>query len=310
MIPQIQKEYVQWGNFETIKTVIETKKFFPLWITGLAGNGKTSMIEQACAMVGREFVRVNFTAETDEGDLIGSMRLENGDTKFTDGPVTKALRNGAILLLDEVDVAGSNKVLALQSVLEGKGVLIKATGEYVKPKEGFNIFATSNTKGRGSDDGKFIGTNIMNAAFLDRFHAMLYQAYPDKETETKILQNYYVSEHFPAVEDASQVSNENIEKANKFIKKLTSWSAHIRETFENGGIDEVITTRSLVSIIKAHSIFYNEDKAIAMICERFDTPVRDAFLDIYDKLTDDGEVVDPAPQDEEDEYEIFTPDEV
>ena len=220
--------------------------FYPTFITGLSGNGKTFSVEQACSQLGRELIRVNITIETDEDDLIGGFRLVNGDTVWHNGPVIESLERGAVLLLDEIDLA-SNKILCLQSVLEGKGIFLKKIGRYVQPAKGFNVVATANTKGKGSDDGRFIGTNVLNEAFLERFPVTFEQDYPAPSAEQKILLNV-----------ASSIGV----KDNDFCKKLVDWADIIRKTFYDGGIEEIISTRRLVHIVRAYAIFKNKAKAI------------------------------------------------
>jgi MoxR-like ATPase len=291
-VPAVDENYFRWGNFDNILKIIESKRFYPLWITGLSGNGKTQMIEQACAVAGREYIRVNFTNETDESDLIGSLRLDyldkseskNVGTVFHEGPVVTALRRGAILLLDEVDAGHTNKILVLQSVLEGKGVLIKSTGEFVKPAPGFQVFATSNTKGRGSETGAFIGTNIMNGAFLDRFGGMMFQSYPPQEVEEKILKRYFTTYHWAEKQD--EIMDKELIQASQFIIRLCAWADLIRKSYDNHACEEVITTRTLINIVQGFAIFGNETLAIELACERFDTHVKDTFLSVYGKLDD------------------------
>ena len=268
LIPDKDINYVPFGNFSDIKKIIKSKIFYPTFITGLSGNGKTFGVEQACSQLGRELIRVNITIETDEDDLIGGFRLVNGETVWHDGPVIEALQRGAVLLLDEIDLS-SNKILCLQSVLEGKGVFLKKIGKYVKATEGFNVFATANTKGKGSDDGRFIGTNVLNEAFLERFAVTFEQEYPTPTVETKILNNY--CRELNCLND-------------KFIDALVKWADTIRKTFSEGGVDEVISTRRLVHIIRAYSIFNNETKAIDVCLNRFDDDTKQSFLDLYDKF--------------------------
>ena len=268
LIPRKDDSFVQFGNFSDIKKIVKSRHFYPTFITGLSGNGKTFSVEQACAQLGRELIRVNITVETDEDDLIGGFRLVDGSTVWHNGPVVEALERGAILLLDEIDLA-SNKILCLQSILEGKGVFLKKTGRYVKPTAGFNVIATANTKGKGSDDGRFIGTNVLNEAFLERFALTFEQEYPTPTVETKILNNY-CSELGCCDE--------------KFINALVVWAEIIRKTFNEGGVDEVISTRRLVHIIRAYSIFNNELKAINVCLNRFDEDTKQSFLDLYDKI--------------------------
>ena len=275
LVPDKDPNYVPFGNFADVKKIISSKMFYPTFITGLSGNGKTFSVEQACAQLKRELIRVNITIETDEDDLIGGFRLVNGATVWHDGPVIQALNRGAILLLDEVDLA-SNKILCLQSILEGKGVFLKKVGRFVKPANGFNIFATANTKGKGSDDGRFIGTNILNEAFLERFAITMEQEYPTVATEKKILSS---------ILDSLNVSND------EFVDKLTNWADIIRKTFYDGGVDEIIATRRLVHICNAYAIFGDKMKAIQMCVNRFDEETKSAFLDLYSKV--DAEVTNP-----------------
>ena len=266
-IPEKDDSFVQFGNFQSLKKIIASRKFYPSFITGLSGNGKTLSVEQACASSKRELIRVNITIETDEDDLIGGFRLVNGDTVWHNGPVIEALERGAILLLDEIDLA-SNKILCLQSVLEGKGVFLKKIGKYVKPADGFNVIATANTKGKGSDDGRFVGTNILNEAFLERFPVTFEQEYPSASIEERILLNQGCDEDF--------------------AQNLVKWAGVIRKTFFDGGVDEVITTRRLVHIVQAHSIFGNRLTAIKACVNRFDEDTKQSFLDLYTKV-DAGE---------------------
>ena len=270
LIPQKDDSFVQFGNFTDIKKIIKSRLFYPTFITGLSGNGKTFSVEQACAQLGRELIRVNITIETDEDDLIGGFRLVDGNTVWHNGPVIEALQRGAVLLLDEIDLA-SNKILCLQSVLEGKGIFLKKIGKFIQPAEGFTVVATANTKGKGSDDGRFIGTNVLNEAFLERFAVTFEQEYPTTSIETKILNNY--CRELDCLND-------------KFIDALVSWADIIRKTFNEGGIDEVISTRRLVHIIRAYSIFGNETKAISVCLNRFDDDTKQSFLDLFDKIVD------------------------
>ena len=267
-IPEKDPNYVPFGNFSDVKKVINSGLFYPTFITGLSGNGKTLSVEQACAQLNRELIRVNITIETDEDDLIGGFRLVNGATVWHDGPVIQALNRGAVLLLDEVDLA-SNKILCLQSILEGKGVFLKKVGRFVKPAKGFNIIATANTKGKGSDDGRFIGTNVLNEAFLARFALTFEQEYPTPKTEQKILEK--VSANLGVLDE-------------EFCENLANWSDIIRRTFRDGGIDEVISTRRLVHIIRAFAIWNNRVKAIQVCVNRFDEETKQSFVDLYDKI--------------------------
>jgi len=266
LIPAKDDSFVQFGNFTDIKKIIKSGLFYPTFVTGLSGNGKTFSIEQACAQLGRELIRVNITVETDEDDLIGGFRLVGGETVWHNGPVIEALQRGAVLLLDEIDLA-SNKILCLQSILEGKGVFLKKIGKWVAPAEGFQVFATANTKGKGSDDGRFIGTNVLNEAFLERFPVTFEQEYPTVATEQKIL---------------GKICNDE-----NFCKRLADWADIIRKTFYDGGIEEIISTRRLVHIVKAYSIFNDKAKAIQVCVNRFDDETKQAFLELYDKVDAD-----------------------
>ena len=271
LIPDKDDTFVKFGNFNDIKKIIQSNLFYPTFITGLSGNGKTFSVEQVCAQLRRELIRVNITIETDEDDLIGGFRLVNGETVWHNGPVIEALERGAILLLDEVDLA-SNKILCLQSILEGKGVFLKKIGKFVKPSAGFNVVATANTKGKGSDDGRFIGTNVLNEAFLERFPVTFEQSYPAPATEQKILEGVALD---LGVEDR------------EFCKRLVDWADIIRKTFYDGGIEEIISTRRLVHIVRAFSIFQDKAKAIQVCVNRFDDETKQAFLELYDKVDAD-----------------------
>jgi hypothetical protein len=271
LIPDKDDTFVKFGNFNDVKKIIQSRLFYPTFITGLSGNGKTFSVEQACAQLKREMIRVNITIETDEDDLIGGFRLVNGETAWHNGPVIEALERGAVLLLDEIDLA-SNKILCLQSVLEGKGVFLKKIGRFVKPAPGFNVIATANTKGKGSEDGRFIGTNVLNEAFLERFPVTFEQSYPVPSVEQKILEGIALD---LGVEDCD------------FCKRLVDWGDIIRKTFYDGGIDEIISTRRLVHIIRAYSIFQDKAKAIQVCVNRFDDETKQAFLELYDKVDAD-----------------------
>jgi len=266
-VPDKDVTYVPFGNFSDVKKIIQSRIFYPTFITGLSGNGKTLSVEQACAALNRELIRVNITIETDEDDLIGGFRLVNSETVWHNGPVIEALERGAVLLLDEIDLA-SNKILCLQSVLEGKGIFLKKIGKYIRPAVGFNVFATANTKGKGSDDGRFIGTNVLNEAFLERFPVTFEQEYPTAATETKILLNIGCDQ--------------------QFADNLVKWAGVIRKTFFDGGVDEVITTRRLVHIVQAYQIFGDRLRAITNCVNRFDEDTKQSFLDLYTKV-DSGE---------------------
>ena len=273
LVPEKDELFVPFGNFKVVRDIIKSGMFYPMFITGLSGNGKTYMVEQACAATKREVIRVNFTVETDEDDLIGGFRLVNGETKFFKGPVIKAMERGAVLLCDEIDLANPAKVMCLQSILEGKGYFIKKTGEFIAPAHGFTVCATANTKGKGSDDGRFIGTNILNEAFLERYPVTFEQEYPSVAIERKILTR--VGEQIGAYDS-------------EFVIKLTDWADIIRKTFVDGGVDEIISTRRLVHIIKAFAIFGDRMTAIEMCTNRFDDETKVAFTDLYTKLDADA----------------------
>jgi cobaltochelatase CobS len=260
--------YVSWGNFNTVKDVIKSGIFYPMFITGLSGNGKTLMVKEVCAKLKREYIRANITIETDEDDLIGGFRLLNGETVWHDGPVVTAMKRGAVLLLDEIDLA-SNKIMALQPVLEGSSIYLKKIGKWIHPAEGFTVIATANTKGQGSDDGRFIGTNVLNEAFLERFPVTIEQSYPTASMEQKIVNNE-MSKH--GIEDKV------------FAENLVKWADVIRKTFYEGGCDEVISTRRLVHIVGAFSIFKDKMTAIQLTVNRFDAETKESFLDLYTKI--------------------------
>ncbi len=268
LVPVKDDSFVSFGNFPDLKKVIRSKVFYPVFITGLSGNGKSYSVEQACAALNRELIRVNITIETDEDDLIGGFRLVDGNTVWHNGPVIEALETGAVLLLDEVDLA-SNKILCLQSILEGKGVFLKKIGRYVQPAPGFTVIATANTKGKGSEDGRFVGTNVLNEAFLERFPLTFEQEYPQPATEQRILRFHCDDE--------------------QYTKSLCDWADVIRKTFKDGGIDEVISTRRLVHICRAYQIFGDKAKAITSCISRFDDETRTAFRELYDKVDADVE---------------------
>jgi MoxR-like ATPase len=269
LVPDKDDLFVPFGNFKTIRDVVKSGMFYPIFITGLSGNGKTYMVDQACAATKREVIRVNFTVETDEDDLIGGFRLVNGETKFFKGPVIKAMERGAVLLCDEIDLANPAKVMCLQSILEGKGYFIKKTGEFITPAHGFTVIATANTKGKGSDDGRFIGTNILNEAFLERYPITCEQEYPSPNIERKILDKVF---------DSVGASDP------EFAQKLVDWADIIRKTFMDGGVDEIISTRRLVHIVKAFAIFGDRMTAIEMCTNRFDDETKLSFRDLYAKL--------------------------
>ena len=272
--PAKDNNFVPFGTFNDLKKVITSKIFYPIFITGLSGNGKTFGVEQACAQAKRDLIRVNITVETDEDDLIGGFRLVDGSTVWHNGPVIEALQRGAVLLLDEIDLA-SNKILCLQSILEGKGVYLKKIGKQVTPAEGFTVVATANTKGKGSEDGRFVGTNVLNEAFLERFPLTFEQDYPKAQTEVRMLNNY--CKELDCCDD-------------KYIANLTTWAEIIRKTFNDGGVDEIISTRRLVHIIRAYAIFSDRVKAIKVCLNRFDDETKQSFLELYDKIDNEVDI--------------------
>ena len=266
--PNKDKNFVSFGNYPDVKNIIKSNRFYPVFITGLSGNGKTLAVTQACADLKRELIRVNITIETDEDDLLGGFRLKDGQTVWSNGPIIEAMERGAVLLLDEIDLA-SNKIMCLQPVLEGSGIFVKKINKWVLPKQGFNVIATANTKGQGSEDGKFIGTNVLNEAFLERFPVTFEQKYPSVKIENKILNNTLKSYGKSDV---------------KFIDKLTTWADVIRKTYFDGGVDEIISTRRLVHITQAYAIFNNKMKAIEMCTNRFDDDTKNSFVELYTKV--------------------------
>jgi hypothetical protein len=280
--PKVAKDddFVNFGNYSDIKNIVKSKKFYPVFITGLSGNGKTLAVTQACAEGKREMIRCNITIETDEDDLLGGYRLKDGQTVWQNGPVIEAMERGAVLLLDEIDLA-SNKIMCLQPILEGSGVYVKKINKFVKPKLGFNVIATANTKGQGSDDGKFIGTNVLNEAFLERFPVTFEQQYPSAKIEEKIV---------------SQKLKSAGKKDDKFAHNLVTWADVIRKTYNDGGVDEIISTRRLVHIAEAYGIFKNKMKAIAVCTNRFDDDTKNSFVDLYSKV-DSGASVDQILED-------------
>ena len=277
-VPDFDPTFVPWGNFAEIVKVLKSGMFYPTFVSGLSGNGKTFQIEQACAKLNREYVRVQISPETDEDDLIGGFRLIKGETVFQKGPVIKAMEAGAVLMIDEID-RGTNKIMCLQGVLEGKPVLIKKTGEVVEPADGFNVIATANTKGKGSEDGRYSGATVIDDAFLERFTITLEQTFPTIATEEKIVMKHMSK--FEAVDE-------------EFAKLLVGWADAIRKTFYDEGIDEVISTRRLCHIVQTFSIFGKRDKAIALCVNRFDDDTKEAFIDLYEKV--DATINDPEPE--------------
>ena len=268
IIPKVNSLYVPFGFFDNMKRIVASKKFYPVFVSGLSGNGKTFMVEQACAQLKTECLRVNISPETDEDDLIGGFRLIDGETKWFDGPVVQAMKSGAVLILDEID-RGSNKLMCLQGVLEGKGLFVKKTGEFVEPVTGFNVIATANTKGKGDESGRYMAATILDDAFLERFPITVEQEYPDTKVETKILTKLFTS---LGIDDKA------------FAENLVKWADIIRKTFEEGAIDELISTRRLSHIAEAYTIFNDKMEAIKYCINRFDGETKTAFLDLYSKI--------------------------
>ena len=293
VVPQKDTDFVNFGNYSDIKNIVKSKKFYPVFITGLSGNGKTLAVTQACAESKREMIRCNITIETDEDDLLGGYRLKDGQTVWQNGPVIEAMERGAVLLLDEIDLA-SNKIMCLQPILEGSGVYVKKINKFVKPKLGFNVIATANTKGQGSDDGKFIGTNVLNEAFLERFPITFEQKYPSASIEEKILVNTLAKSG---------------KKDKDFCKKLVTWADVIRKTYFDGGVDEIISTRRLVHIIQAYSIFNKKVKAIEVCTNRFDDDTKNSFMELYTKVDAGASADQIAEQQRQDEVASQTDEE-
>ena len=281
IVPKKDSVFVSFGNYPDVKSIVKSRMFYPVFITGLSGNGKTMGVTQACAENRRELIRVNITIETDEDDLLGGYRLREGQTVWQNGPVIEAMERGAILLLDEIDLA-SNKIMCLQPILEGSGIFVKKINKFVKPAEGFNVIATANTKGQGSEDGKFIGTNVLNEAFLERFPITFEQKYPSVKIEEKIL--------IKTLERSGK-------KDKDFCKKLVTWADVIRKTFFDGGVDEIISTRRLVHIVQAFTIFKDKIKAIEVCTNRFDEDTKNSFVELYSKV-DGGATAETIAEDQ------------
>jgi hypothetical protein len=284
---RVDPTFVAWGSFKDVTQIIKSEMFYPTYVSGLSGNGKTFMIEQACAKLGKEFIRVQINPETDEDDLLGGFRLINGETVFAKGPVLKAMESGAILLLDEIDRA-TNKIMCLQGILEGKPVLVKKTGETVTPKKGFNVFATANTKGKGSEDGRFTAASILDDAFLERFTISVDMLFPSVSIEKKILGKHM--DKFDTQDD-------------EFVTKLVTWADIIRKTFYDDGVDELISTRRLCHIVQSYSLFGDRMKSIDLCISRFDEDTKIAFLDLYTKVDSDA-ILDYGTPSEENNGDI------
>jgi MoxR-like ATPase len=275
LIPKRDTNFVPFGNYTDLENIIKSGIFYPAYISGPTGNGKSTMVEQICAKHKKPLIRVNLNMMTDEEQLIGSKTLEDGNVEIIEGPVLIAMRNGTTLLLDEIDAGSANTLLCLQPILEGKPYYFKLKNEIVVPADGFNILATANTKGKGSDDGRYIGTNVLNEAFLERFAVTFEQEYPNAKVEVKIIKN--LMETYQCVDD-------------EFAETLVKWAEAIRRTFEDGGVDETITTRRMIHIVRAFAIFKNREKAVQLCCNRFDSATKAAFIDLFEKVSN------PAPE--------------
>lgn len=270
LIPQKDSNFVPFGNYSDLEQIIKSGIFYPAYISGPTGNGKSTMVEQICAKHSRHLIRVNLNMMTDEEQLIGSKTLQDGNIEIVEGPVLLAMRNGTTLLLDEIDAGSANTLLCLQPILEGKPYYFKLKNEMIIPAPGFNIIATANTKGKGSDDGRYIGTNVLNEAFLERFAVTFEQEYPSAKVEVKIIKNL--------MESYSCVNEE-------FAETLVKWADAIRKTFDDGGVDETITTRRMIHIVRAYAIFKNQKKSVELCCNRFDHATKLAFIDLYEKVS-------------------------
>jgi MoxR-like ATPase len=275
LIPKKDNNFVPFGNYSDLEVIIKSGIFYPAYISGPTGNGKSTMVEQICAKYKKPLIRVNLNMMTDEEQLIGSKTLEDGNVQIVEGPVLIAMRTGTTLLLDEIDAGSANTLLCLQPILEGKPYYFKLKNEMIVPAAGFNVIATANTKGKGSDDGRYIGTNVLNEAFLERFAVTFEQDYPVAKVEIKIIKN--LMETYSCLDE-------------EFAETLVKWADAIRRTFEDGGVDETITTRRMIHIVRAFAIFKDRQKAVALCCNRFDTATKAAFIDLYDK------VANPQPE--------------
>ena len=293
LVPARDPNYVPFGNYKDLQTIIKSGMFYPAYIAGPTGNGKSTSVEQICANTNKPLIRVNLNTMTDEDQLIGSKTLVDGNVEIVEGPIVIAMRYGIPLLLDEIDAGGANTLLCLQPILEGKPFYFKLKNEMIVPAPGFNIFATANTKGKGSDDGRYIGTNVLNEAFLERFAVTFNQPYPTEKVELQIVKNLFV--HF-GLADQKKTINQS-KSLDDFADNLVKWASVVRKTFDDGGCDENITTRRLTHIVRAFSIFKNEKKAIELCLNRFDDVTKMAFLDLYSKISAGEDVdssVDPA----------------
>lgn len=282
LVPVKDPNFVPFGNYNDVENIIKSGIFYPAYISGPTGNGKSTMVEQICAKHKKPLIRINLNMMTDEDHLIGSKTLEDGNVEIVEGPVLIAMRNGTTLLLDEIDAGSANTLLCLQPILEGKPYYFKLKNEMIIPAPGFNVFATANTKGKGSDDGRYIGTNVLNEAFLERFAVTFEQEYPNAKIELKIIKNLMVA--YNCADD-------------EFAETLVKWADSIRKTFNDGGVDETITTRRMIHIVRAFAIFKNREKAVELCCNRFDSATKSAFLTLYDNVANPtpDPVVAPDP---------------
>ena len=282
LIPKKDENFVPFGNYNDLENIIKSSIFYPVYISGPTGNGKSTMVEQICAKHNKPLIRVNLNMMTDEEQLIGSKTLENGNVEIVEGPVLIAMRTGTTILLDEIDAGAANTLLCLQPILEGKPYYFKLKNEMIVPAKGFNVIATANTKGKGSDDGRYIGTNVLNEAFLERFAVTFEQDYPNSKIEIKIVKNLMTT---------FGCANE------EFAETLVKWADAIRKTYDDGGVDETITTRRMIHIVRAFAIFKNQTKAVELCCNRFDVSTKEAFLKLYDMVANPQPepVVEQAP---------------
>jgi len=306
-IPFRNEYFIPFGDYQKVLTIVKSMAFFPIWITGEAGCGKTTSVEQACANTAREYIRINCSAETDESDLIGSYELIDGQTVFKKGPVLVAMERGAVLLLDEVEACRPETLFCMQSVLEGGRVFVKPLNQYVSPAHGFTVFATGNTRGRGSESGRYSGLKIMNTAFLDRFNGMIHQDYPPREIEEKILKAHYVTSVWKNLSSVDEVSNADKELCNKYIDALLKFSNDTRETFKKGGSEETMSTRSLVHVIKTFGVFKDPVESVKFVFERYEPSVSEAFLSLFMSYWDTESVKQAEPEND-DEFIQITPD--
>lgn len=281
LIPKIDTNYVAYGNYKDIEVIVRSRQFYPSYISGPTGNGKSTTVEQACAKNKRPLIRVNLNMMTDEDQLIGSKTLVDGNVEIIEGPILIAMRNGIPILLDEIDAGSANTLLCLQPILEGKPYYFKLKNELIYPAPGFTVFATANTKGKGSDDGRYIGTNVLNEAFLERFAITFNQDYPSAAVENKIVMNLMRS--LNCVDE-------------QFAETLTKWADAIRRTFADGGVDETITTRRLVHIVRTFCIFKDKSKAVELCINRFDDITRNAFLNLFEKVSNPDVITDTPIQ--------------